>query len=245
MRRHRGFRLELLFATLVGCVAWGAGAMSDEGPGVRAEDVRKILFLGNSITLHGPKADIGWEGNWGMAATAPEKDYVHLVTAGIARRAGKPPETLVRNIADFERDYANYDVEAKMKELFAFDADLVVLSIGENVPALDSEEAGERFKAGVAKILAGVRSAKRPIVIVRSSFWADEAKDRRLREASDEAGAIYVDAGPLGREEANAARSERSYQHAGVGAHPGDRGMQALADAILRAVPSREADPAR
>lgn len=31
---------------------------------------RKVLFLGNSITKHGPKADIDWSGNWGMAATA-------------------------------------------------------------------------------------------------------------------------------------------------------------------------------
>ena len=35
---------------------------------------RKVLFLGNSITKHGPKADIDWSGNWGMAATAEAND---------------------------------------------------------------------------------------------------------------------------------------------------------------------------
>jgi len=46
----------------------------------------------------------------------------------------------------------------------------------------------------------------------------------------------FVDAGPLGREAVNAALSERSFTHEGVAGHPGDRGMQALADAIVEAV---------
>ena len=33
----------------------------------------RILFVGNSITLHGPKADIGWDGNWGMAASCQKR----------------------------------------------------------------------------------------------------------------------------------------------------------------------------
>ncbi len=29
-----------------------------------------MLFVGNSITIHGEKADIGWSGNRGMATIA-------------------------------------------------------------------------------------------------------------------------------------------------------------------------------
>jgi hypothetical protein len=83
--------------------------------------------------------------------------------------------------------------------------------------------------------------AKRhPLVVVRSCFWADAAKDQVLREACQEAGGVFVDAGPLGREAANAARSERSFTHEGVASHPGDRGMKALADAIVQAVMQRD-----
>lgn len=40
---------------------------------------QRILFLGNSITLHGPKEEIGWPYNHGMSASKPENDYVHKV----------------------------------------------------------------------------------------------------------------------------------------------------------------------
>ena len=43
----------------------------------RAE--KRLLIVGNSITRHGPKKDIGWDGDWGMAADSPDKDYVHIL----------------------------------------------------------------------------------------------------------------------------------------------------------------------
>ena len=33
---------------------------------------RRLLIVGNSITRHGPLAEIGWLHDWGMAASAPE-----------------------------------------------------------------------------------------------------------------------------------------------------------------------------
>jgi hypothetical protein len=205
-------------------------------PEVKPAAIRRILFLGNSITLHGPKADIGWTGNWGMAASAEDKDYVHLVTRALAQHTGSTPQIMVRNIADFERNYAAYDVDGQMKDLFAFDPDLVVLAIGENVPALGSEDSRAQFRAGVMSILRCALAKRRPLVVVRSSFWADAAKDQVLGQACQEAGGIFVDAGPLGREAANAARAERSFTHDGVAGHPGDKGMKALADSIVQAL---------
>jgi hypothetical protein len=205
-------------------------------PEVKPAAIRRILFLGNSITLHGPKADIGWTGNWGMAASSEDKDYVHLVTRALAQHTGTTPQIMVRNIADFERNYASYDVDGQMKDLFAFDPDLVVLAIGENVPALGSEDAKAKFKTGVMSILRCALARRHPLVVVRGCFWEDAAKDQVLRQACQEADAIFVNAGPLGREAANAARSERTFTHDGVAGHPGDRGMKALADAIVQAV---------
>jgi uncharacterized protein len=205
-------------------------------PVVNSTAVSRILFLGNSITLHGPKADIGWTGNWGMAASSEDKDYVHLVTSALARHTGFTPQIMVRNIADFERNYAAYDVDVQMREFFAFDPDLVILAIGENVAPLGSEEAKRQFRSGVMNILRCALGKRHPLLVIRSSFWADPAKDDILREACLEAHGIFVDAGPIGKEAANAAKSERSFPHEGVAAHPGDKGMQALADAIIGAI---------
>ena len=97
--------------------------------GGEAREVRKILFLGNSITKHGPAPAIGWTGNWGMAASAQEKDFVHLVTSSLARTMKAAPEVRIANIATFERQYATYDIDSKLKSSFDFGADLVILAI--------------------------------------------------------------------------------------------------------------------
>lgn len=200
----------------------------------RAAEFQKVLFLGNSITLHGPSKKVDWSGNWGMAASAQDKDYVHLVTKALAKKDGTAPETLVNNIATFERKYAAYDA-AQFKDAAAFGADLIVVAIGENVPNLATEEAKSQFKDSVVKMLTGIKADRNPLIVVRSCFWANAAKDGALKQACAEVGGVFVDIGALGKDQKNFARSEREFKHAGVANHPGDQGMQAIADAIVGA----------
>ena len=97
---------------------------------------QKILFVGNSITSHGPKADIDWHGNWGMAATSLDKDYVHVVTKALATRQGTTPVIMIKNVADFERAHVGYDIAGKITDAAAFKADLIILCIGVLLPKL-------------------------------------------------------------------------------------------------------------
>ncbi len=216
-----------LAASVIGVVAQDAAA---------SEGFHKVLFLGNSITKHGPKPSIGWAGNWGMAASAEDKDFVHLVARSLGTTAGTAPEVMIKNIAEFERQYATYDAEAKLKDAFTFGADLIILAIGENVPGLNSDEAKLQFASDLRKLLRGLKADNRPTIVVRSCFWPNQAKDQVLKQVCQEFGGVFVDVGRLAKNESNYARSERKFSHKGVAAHPGDKGMQAIAEAILEAI---------
>ena len=201
--------------------------------------VRKILFVGNSITRHGPAPSIEWTNNWGMAASAEAKDYVHVVQSTVTELTGAVPAIMIQSGVPFERGYTNYNVEAEFADAFAFAPDLFVLAIGENVPAFTSEEQITQFKEGVARIINGVRAQSQSIVVVRSCFWANSTKDLALSQVSQQAGAIFVNIGALGADESNLARSEPTFSdpiYNTINTHPGDKGMSEIANAIVQAV---------
>ena len=220
------FMTRLVFLSLVFFVSQSAAQTN----------FKKVLFLGNSITKHGPKADIDWSGNWGMAASAEAKDYVHVFSKSLSEKQGGSPEILVKNIADFERSHQGYDFAAKLKEAIDFQADLIVLAIGENVPGLKTTEEKTKLQEAVTKLLTTLKGDRKPTIIVRSCFWANAAKDEALRGASDAAGGIYADISVLSADKSLYGRAEREFKHAGVANHPGDKGMAAIAAALMKAL---------
>ena len=200
----------------------------------------KVLIYGNSIALHGPAPSIGWTGNWGMAASAREKDFAHLLVAGLEESRGETADFRIRNLALLERNYTTNLLEfADFADDVAWAPDYVVIAIGENVAHLDEAAAEDytRFLATLARPL--VESAKRPPVVMRSPFWRNEIKSACTKRAAEEVGAIYVDAAPLGDDSANKAIG--IFEHRGVASHPGDLGMRRLADLILAPLLSRTA----
>jgi hypothetical protein len=230
----RSSRIALLAVVLLPClVASGAEPADMRWGDLKA---RRILFLGNSITLHGPLPEIGWTNNWGMAASRQETDYVHVLLSAITRLAGDKPDAVIANIADFERNYETYDVAAGLKKYLDFKPDIVVVAIGENVPALTEPQSKAKFKESLGRLLKALRTGNQPAIFVRGCFWPDKTKDDILQQSCKEAGAVFVEISALGKEDANHARSERRFAHAGVADHPGDKGMMAIADALLRAM---------
>lgn len=192
----------------------------------------RVLVYGNSIALHSPKADIGWTNCWGMAASAPEKDFAHLVVMGLEKRLGKRADFLIRNLAVLERNFTtNLSSVAEIAGDIALKPDYVVIAIGENTPDITAgnADAFRRFIADLARPFA--RQGAR--IVLRSTFWKNEIKARCIELAAKETGAAYVDAGHLCLDDENKALG--LFAHKGVANHPGDLGMRRLADLILAA----------
>ena len=57
-----------------------------------------------------------------------------------------------------------------------------------------------------------------------------------MKKVCEDAGDLFIDNDKLGGDESNYARSERKIEHAGVAGHPGDKGMQAIADTLWSAI---------
>lgn len=190
----------------------------------------KVVFIGNSITLHGVNARIGWTNVWGMAASAPEKDYVHLVASGIAQRTGRKPKLRVRNLAEFERGFETYDF-SKIRDLVDFEPDVLVVALGENVPNLTTERERLAYTDGFKRLLGQfMRSGVKPRVVVRGVFWPVEWKDVCMANAAKSCAVPFVKA-DFGRDPKTKAIG--LFANRDVANHPGDSGMAAISRAIL------------
>jgi len=179
-----------------------------------------------------------------MAATAEDKDYVHLVVAALGKSQGETPQFLVKNVVDFERGYGTYDVAKSLKDALEFKADLIVVALGENVPKFPSAADEALFKASLLKLLQTFQANSQPALVVRSCFWPNSAKDRVLKADCEAVAGTWVDIGGLNSDPSNSALSEGHFKDPGVAKHPGDKGMVAIAQAIEQGIECVQTWPA-
>ena len=249
LTRNKKYKMRTLCGIILAAAAFGAAVAADgrsDASRMGAEVMNpggvlrcmerigggefRVLIYGNSIALHAPKADIGWTYCWGMAASAAEKDFAHLVVAGLESQLGKKADLRIRNLAVLERNFAtNIATVAEIAADADWKPDYVVIAIGENAPNIDTSNAVayRKFLADIARPFAE-GGAK---VVLRSPFWMNAEKAECTANAAAEVGAVYVDVGPLGFKNENKAIG--LFSHGGVANHPGDLGMKRLADLII------------
>ena len=186
----------------------------------------KILVVGNSITRHGPLKEIGWERDWGMAASAPEKDYVHRLYA-MLKESGKDVFMRIRQSADWERNYRKEGCLSEYDGERDFKADIVVFCLGENV----LEEDVPYFKDGIREFIDYI-NPKGSRVIFTSCFWKHEAKDEAIQAIAKERGDVFV--WRTCTDDKMMALGQ--FEHQGVAGHPSDYGMEMIATKIFEKI---------
>lgn len=189
---------------------------------------KKILFLGNSITRHAVKESIGWLNDWGMAASAKEKDYVHLIMSAVQE---KEPDAAfcICQAATWERAYDNAEsVYDMLKPAREFHADVVILRLIENCPLEGFDKT--IFREAYLKLIQYLNVNQKAKIILTSSFWKREGDDI-IEDVAKENGWDYIYLGDLG--ERSDMRADGLFKHQGVAHHPGDLGMEMIAKRIL------------
>jgi hypothetical protein len=193
----------------------------------------KVLFIGNSITIHGPAAQIGWTNYWGMAASAREKDYVHIVVRELEKRLKRKVDYKVSNYATFEREFNNWDW-SKTEELAKWNPDILIFALGENVQSLQNDAQKKAWRDAFKRLLGVFIDGRetKPLTVVRGSFWPNAKKDWAMEDAAKAYSARFVKA-DIYRTPGMDAKG-MGFTHSGVIAHPGDKGMQEIASRILK-----------
>lgn len=191
---------------------------------------KKILFLGNSITKHAPSPTIGWYGDWGMAASSKDKDYVHRTMAKVWENF---PQTsfMVAQIAPWEREFWN---ENLLNETFAdavnYNADIIVMRAIENVREIEHEGYSLEKAYNVLIDTVAKNNAK---VVLTNSFWQAPQKDSVVLKVAKDRNCKLVDV-CIGSDDRYTAKG--LFEHSGVAAHPGDEGMEEIACRIFESI---------
>lgn len=205
-----------------------------ERPSVRFEGKMggmRVLIIGNSITWHAPNEGIGWPGDWGMAASAPEKDFVHRLCAMLSETYGDV-SLCIAQLASWERGYE--EGRALLDRMYDtardFAADLVVVRIGENMPR-GSAPACKPYFDDMIKYFCTNPNVR---VVISDDFWHNDARDEMIREIAEENGYVFCQISDLEQDPRTMALGE--YEHRGVSLHPSDYGMEQIACRLFETV---------
>lgn len=192
---------------------------------------KRILFTGNSMTLHGVKREIGWDHNWGMAASARKKDYVHVLMKKV-QETDADASFCICQVSDWEVSYKNgEETHARFEAARDFDADIIIMRFVENCPKADFDPV--IFKKELGKLMEYLNSSGKAKTIITTGFWRHPGDDA-IRMYAKENLLPLVELGDLGDDDAMKAIG--LFEHTGVAAHPGDLGMQAMAERIFEMI---------
>lgn len=186
----------------------------------------RILFIGNSITWHPVKEEIGWMHEWGMAASSEENDYVHILMRKVRSVISDAKYKIAWAVA-WEREYWDAVHLVAFREFLNFKPDVIIVKIGENVSTANNED--HPYKPNFKRLLGYLNPDEMSKIILCTGFWKRGPVDEAVRSVASESGYPLVELNQLDRDDMKAFDT---YGGSAPANHPGDKGMKAIADAI-------------
>ena len=192
--------------------------------------VKRVLFLGNSITLHENAPHIGWNRNCGMAASCEENDYVHIILRYLREKYGEVSYCIV-NVGAWEKNYWEKEQIEQWKSAKDFHADIVIFRLGENI----RKDCFEEYPLiGYLREFVQYFITNATKVVITDTFWEHGYICDNLKLVAEEISADFALISDLGDEDENKAKG--LFEHAGVAGHPGDLGMARIAERIIQKI---------
>lgn len=190
---------------------------------------KKILILGNSLTKHGPAPKLGWLGNWGMAATAESKDYVHiLMQYSIDKRE---PVTFSYANIPFEAEFWKYDL-TKLVDYKNSKPDILIIELGDNVK--DSLAVRHNYEKHLASLANYLKKTNNIKVILLGTWGNRSLINKRIASAASANRWIYLPINDIEKDRSNTAKG--LFENKGVAFHPSDKGMAQIAQKIRKVI---------
>ncbi len=196
-----------------------------------------MAIIGNSILSHGPSPELGWFNNNGMAASAPDSDFVHRLEHKLVARNAQM-QTIQIDGVSFEQGFWSYDFTAPfIPSIQAYKPDLIIVRISENIDEneVNNRNNGEVFRTSYRNLLAKLTQySNSPKVICTTSFWNNPRSSQIIREVAAERGYLVADIYKdlYSRPDYLSLTATNQYANQFVGKHPSDKGMAAIADLI-------------
>lgn len=203
----------------------------------------KYVAIGNSVTIH----EIGdlWHGDWGMAATSKQNDYVHVLAKMIEQSKEQPVDITVISCKDWELNAErNNFIDVALKDVPS-DADLVTVQTGENITTY-LERLNNDYDAFFGYLRQKAPNAQ--ILVTGKLLWMTDEADSAKRTACEKYGIQFIDMNEFADNYENIYRSRIGELIVGadgnnyaidnecVAAHPNDDGMAKIAEILFRNV---------
>lgn len=99
---------------------------------------QNLLVVGNSISHHSPLPDRGWDGDWGMAASSADRDYVHQLVTKIEENNQESIELFLASGRDIERDF--FETRSWSLQGVRGEFDYIVVQLGDNIRLIASNK---------------------------------------------------------------------------------------------------------